>query len=553
MAEAAFDFLNTEDLPSLPVAVQAEVLTAWSRLEAKRTAAEASLIAAFRAADGPAADGQKSMAAWLARFARCTKPAAKAMVAASYRAREHRHIDRALTDGAISVSYGKWICDAVKRFDETDRDAVEQILVEAATSGALIEDLEKVATAALRTLQPGGVERDEARAHADRGLTLSKTFGGAGRLNGDLDAEATALAQTVIEALAVKAGPEDNRTGRQRRHDALAEAFRRLISSNLLPERGGAKPHVKVDIDLATLRNLPGAKQAEDEWVDRQAAALSRARLDGATTRELLADLPAQHLSPGPAGPGRPGRERAGTGWDGAAQPVLPGLGQGAVLAGAGPIGGTLAAALACDSTMTATVAGAVDHDALTAMTDDWLRAHGMCGGHSEDDRSGCRCDLHHGLTAGTYARLQETLLRWAIRVLSGPGGLASYLRTGLLDGPLATPSIVLDVGTDDRTVPASLERAVRRRDGRCRFPGCDHPAELSQVHHLIPRSQGGPTELWNLISACSFHHLIAIHAWGWQLRLNPDGTTTATGPDRRVLHETDPPGDPPLHAARMA
>jgi hypothetical protein len=52
------------------------------------------------------------------------------------------------------------------------------------------------------------------------------------------------------------------------------------------------------------------------------------------------------------------------------------------------------------------------------------------------------------------------------------------------------------------------------------------------------------------LITACSFHHLIAIHTWGWQLRLNPDGTTTATGPDGRVLHEHNPPGDPPLRAA---
>jgi hypothetical protein len=69
-------------------------------------------------------------------------------------------------------------------------------------------------------------------------------------------------------------------------------------------------------------------------------------------------------------------------------------------------------------------------------------------------------------------------------------------------------------------------------------------------VHHIIGRSQNGPTELWNLIVACSFHHLIAIHTWGWQLHLNPDGTTTATGPNGRTLHENDPPGDPPLRAA---
>jgi hypothetical protein len=578
MAEAAFDFLNGEDLPALPVAAQADCLKAWARVDAKRAAAEASLTAAFRAADGPAADGQKSMAAWLTRFTRCTRPAARGMVAASFRAREHRHVARALASGAISTSYGRWISDACRRFDEADRDAVEEILVTAAAGGALVEDLEQVATAALRRLRPGGLERDEARAHADRSLTLSKTFGGAGRMNADLDTEATALAEQVIGALSGKVGPEDDRTASQRRHDALAEAFRRLIASNLLPERGGAKPHIKADIDLATLRNLPGAKQAEDAWVEQRAAALARRRLGDATTRDLLADPPAARPADPPAEPGLGGR-RAPTDAQ-PAQSVLPGLGAGADLTGVGPISDHLAAALACDSTMTPTVTGAVDSDALAAMTDEWLRAHGRCGpgtcptgrgdsGDSRDVRGSdagsrdpgttgtgsagavrCGCGLSAGVTAATYLRLQRTMLRWAIRVLSGPGGLASYLRTGVLAGPLATPSIVLDVGADDKTVPAPLERAVRRRDGRCRFPGCDHPAELSQVHHIVPRSQGGSAALWNLITVCSFHHLIAVHTWGWELRLNPDGTTTATGPDRRVLHETDPPGDPPLRAA---
>lgn len=37
---------------------------------------------------------------------------------------------------------------------------------------------------------------------------------------------------------------------------------------------------------------------------------------------------------------------------------------------------------------------------------------------------------------------------------------------------------------------------------------------------------------------------LVAIHQWGWNLRLNPDGTTTATSPDgRRVVHSHSPPG----------
>jgi hypothetical protein len=43
-------------------------------------------------------------------------------------------------------------------------------------------------------------------------------------------------------------------------------------------------------------------------------------------------------------------------------------------------------------------------------------------------------------------------------------------------------------------------------------------------------------------ILLCSFHHLILIHRWGWQITLNADGTTTATSPPGRVLHSHSPP-----------
>jgi hypothetical protein len=41
----------------------------------------------------------------------------------------------------------------------------------------------------------------------------------------------------------------------------------------------------------------------------------------------------------------------------------------------------------------------------------------------------------------------------------------------------------------------------------------------------------------------CAFHHLVAIHRWGWTLALNGDGTTTAWNKDHtRVLHSHAPP-----------
>ena len=134
----------------------------------------------------------------------------------------------------------------------------------------------------------------------------------------------------------------------------------------------------------------------------------------------------------------------------------------------------------------------------------------------------------------------QELVLTRAIRLLSGPAGLAAHLRGSLLPQPAASISLPLDLGKATETVPAYLRRAIIARDKHCAFPGCDQPPAACQVHHLIPRSRGGPTSLEDCCLLCVFHHQIAVHRWGWQLRLNPDGTTTATLGDR-TLHSHAP------------
>ena len=128
------------------------------------------------------------------------------------------------------------------------------------------------------------------------------------------------------------------------------------------------------------------------------------------------------------------------------------------------------------------------------------------------------------------------------MRLLSGPGGLASRLR-GQLAGPAGSISLPLDIGAATDTIPVQIRRAVTRRDLHCRFPGCDQPPVRCHVHHLRPRADGGDTSVINCCLLCSFHHLVAVHRRGWTLTLNPDGTTTATSPDgRRVLHSHAPP-----------
>ena len=96
-------------------------------------------------------------------------------------------------------------------------------------------------------------------------------------------------------------------------------------------------------------------------------------------------------------------------------------------------------------------------------------------------------------------AAAREVILRQAVGLLSGPGGLASWLRTGTLPPPAGSVSLPLDVGTVTDVVPAHLRRAITTRDRHCAAPGCDVPPAGCHVHHIIPRSEGGTTSLQQL------------------------------------------------------
>ncbi len=138
---------------------------------------------------------------------------------------------------------------------------------------------------------------------------------------------------------------------------------------------------------------------------------------------------------------------------------------------------------------------------------------------------------------------ISSLILANAVALLSGPGQLASLLRTGTLAGPAASISLPIDLGTSTDTIPPHLRRAVILRDRHCAAPGCYQPPAGCHVHHTTPRSKGGRTKLTELILLCAFHHLIVVHTWGWSITLNPDGTTTMTNPSgTKIYHSHSPP-----------
>ncbi len=211
------------------------------------------------------------------------------------------------------------------------------------------------------------------------------------------------------------------------------------------------------------------------------------------------------------------------------------------LLAGAGTPGDD------CDAALAPVVTGRVDHDLADRLARR-LAPGPWTTGQPGPARCGTGCGGPHGHGSpgpgGELSRgcARELIVAHAVALLSGPGGLASWLRTGTLPPPAASVSLPLDVGAVTDLIPAHLRRAIITRDRHCAAPGCDQPPAACHVHHIIPRSRGGPTSLTNCILLCSFHHLILIHRWGWTITLNSDGTTTATSPHGRVLHSHSPP-----------
>jgi hypothetical protein len=94
-----------------------------------------------------------------------------------------------------------------------------------------------------------------------------------------------------------------------------------------------------------------------------------------------------------------------------------------------------------------------------------------------------------------------------------------------------------LSVGRKTRSIPPAIRRALKRRDGGCRFPGCSC-SRFVDAHHIQHWVDGGETSMDNLVLLCRRHHRL-VHEEGFGLSRNPDGVINFTLPDGTLI----PPG----------
>jgi hypothetical protein len=503
MLKSATHYLAAADPTEMAAAEQAECLQSLEEADAVRTAARAWIINGFTASQGYCADGAYSPRSWLIHQTRITKGAAAGHLAWARRARAHPKVLQALAAAQMSESYARTICGWTDQIPEHCRDDADEILAGAARRGAArrgagrdgmdLRDLAALAAEIQTRSRPDTPDDDDpGKTLADRAVRLETTFQGAGVLSGDLTPECAALLNSVLEALSAPRGAEDDRSHPQRCHDALEEALNRLVAAGLVPARAGQPAKVIAHISLTDLLDLDAESKLQESWTERVRGRWAAARAAASIS-----------------------------GSDGAAR-----------------LEGEEAKGFACDASITPMVFGEVNLSALDDLVGLWVQLAGHGPAH---------CYVPGGSPVPPTPRGREALEREiigkAVALLSGPGGLASFLRRQELGARLAGPSLPLDVGVS-KDVPAGIRQAIIERDQHCRFPGgCDQPASRCEIHHLTHRARGGKTSVNDCALFCWYHHHVVIHEMGWTVVLNRDGTTTAYSPDKtRIMHSHGPP-----------
>ncbi|MHA6695232.1 HNH endonuclease signature motif containing protein [Homoserinimonas sp. A520] len=112
---------------------------------------------------------------------------------------------------------------------------------------------------------------------------------------------------------------------------------------------------------------------------------------------------------------------------------------------------------------------------------------------------------------------------------LGGPGGetvplslraVHQMICTGGTQQVTLDPNgAIINLGTELRCFTAHQRRAITLRDGGCIIPGCTIPPAWTEIHHVTPDAEGGPTHTDNGVLLCWFHHR-TITTSGWDIKM---------------------------------
>ena len=384
------------------------------------------------------------------------------------------------------------------------------------------------------------------------------------------------VALTVVAPMATALGGDQ--PGEIDGHPVPAELIRQVLQALTDREPAGAPgtaareaPEPEPDIDPADLAWLELQQREFSSWSEEMQRRILAGEVDDpdpwtpeefqAWVASLDAEVHCDHSSAGErvpapqasvAGvPGTGGPPAAGVGWWSDADRAVEAASSAVCaaeleLARAGDLVRTAAAADAMvEETWRASPAGRVSaaEDAMTALAaatasarDKLLALLTDTGGGGLVERP--RIALTDALTGALLALTDLPGLRRAGHCGRPPCRRRPEACSHDLTG---RPGLGPPPPTDGYRPGAELDRFVRARDRRCRFPGCRRPVPRTGELDHDRRYPDGPTAAGNLTGYCTANHRGKHQAPGWHHCLADDGTLTVTTPTG-LITTTDPP-----------
>ncbi|WP_280480894.1 HNH endonuclease signature motif containing protein [Nocardia cyriacigeorgica] len=429
------------------------------------------------------------------------------------------HTAQALTAGDISADHARGIATVMNRVPcgatADDRAAAEEILTDFARTGSP-DDIGKVGDKILAYLDPDGhltTDNDRARM---RGIIIGRQRpDGMSPIRGEIDPVLRALLDPLLAKYARPGmcNPDDPESPSPARRssgmDDPTRAGRRSGNS------GPARPPVSSD-DSSTrsgAQPVPASSALADHAGDSgRGAACAHAPVTGV----------------GGAG---------GSGHDAVpAEGAAPVSGAGIARASAscrGPLGGGESRGALTDSTpeppdtwidpIALAEAAERDHRSAAQRNHDALKAildSGIVAEH---------LGAHRGLPVSTILTISIDDIERSAGVATTATGGTVPLEDALTLAQRSQPwlavfdhtGLPLHLGRSKRLASAAQRLALIAALKGCSRPGCDAPASLSAVHHVLDYRKNGHTDIENLTLACdSCHALIHDGVGGWKTRV---------------------------------
>jgi hypothetical protein len=198
-------------------------------------------------------------------------------------------VAEALRAGEIGYQPVAVICHLNEQLAEKGDKVVEEDWVDYARKFS-VKELRDLAAITRHVIDPDGFLKDANEDFEERRLHITQS-GSMYVINGVLDPVGGAALKTAIDSLSKRHAPDDERTPRQRRADALTEIVFHAMDEGKLPKRNGVRPHITVTTTLEGLKGELGAPASDlENGMPISSVTVQRLACDGCLSRVLMAE-----------------------------------------------------------------------------------------------------------------------------------------------------------------------------------------------------------------------------------------------------------------------